>query len=67
MTENKMFNKIRCKTCIGSGRVMGGGMIIHDCDDCEGTGKLYIPIDNSSIDPDFNNKKKHKDKDVHAR
>ena len=28
----------RCKICIGSGKMMGGGMIMCDCDACYGTG-----------------------------
>lgn len=31
---------IRCKTCGGSGKVMGGGMMFHDCITCDGEGKL---------------------------
>ena len=34
--------KKRCIACTGSGRVMGGGMMMQDCDDCDGTGKIYI-------------------------
>lgn len=30
----------RCLICQGSGRVMGGGMIFHDCKDCDGFGKI---------------------------
>jgi|GEM_PF-1447192 hypothetical protein len=34
--------KVRCNTCVGSGRIMGGGMMQQDCDDCDGRGKIYI-------------------------
>lgn len=30
----------RCKSCLGSGRVMGGGMIFKDCEHCDGDGKI---------------------------
>lgn len=36
------MNKIRCKPCNGSGKVMGGGMMLADCDNCDGVGKLYV-------------------------
>jgi hypothetical protein len=32
----------RCSTCVGSGKVMGGGMLYSDCDVCDGTGKLIV-------------------------
>ncbi len=35
--------KQRCKACSGSGKVMGGGMIFNECDECEGKGKIYVP------------------------
>jgi hypothetical protein len=34
--------KIRCKPCGGSGRVMGGGMMLADCETCDGAGKIYV-------------------------
>ena len=34
--------KVRCNTCVGSGKVMGGGMMQQDCDECDGRGKLFI-------------------------
>ena len=34
------MSKKRCSDCGGSGRVMGGGMINHDCDTCFGSGKV---------------------------
>ena len=30
----------RCKYCSGSGRMMGGGMLMKDCDQCNGKGKI---------------------------
>lgn len=30
----------RCTPCAGSGKVMGGGMLFNDCDNCYGTGKI---------------------------
>ena len=35
----------RCIPCSGSGKVMGGGCIPADCDECEGKGKVLIPDD----------------------
>lgn len=32
---------VRCLTCAGSGKVMGGGMMYRECENCEGAGKLY--------------------------
>jgi RecJ-like exonuclease len=42
--------KQRCLCCVGSGKVMGGGMLYSDCDKCDGTGKIYVdePIDQNS-------------------
>lgn len=34
--------KVRCNTCVGSGKIMGGGMMQQDCDDCDGRGKIFI-------------------------
>lgn len=31
----------RCSICIGTGTVMGGGMMMEDCRHCDGTGKIY--------------------------
>lgn len=39
---------MRCRTCQGSGQVMGGGMIYHDCLDCDGEGKIEKPEDEIS-------------------
>lgn len=36
------MTKVRCNTCVGSGKVMGGGMMQQDCDDCDGRGKIFI-------------------------
>jgi len=33
--------EVRCISCNGSGQIMGGGMIFHDCEKCEGVGKVY--------------------------
>lgn len=34
--------RVRCNSCVGSGKVMGGGMMYVDCDACDGKGKIYI-------------------------
>lgn len=34
------MERIRCSTCAGSGQVMGGGMMMWDCDHCDGKGKI---------------------------
>ena len=45
--------KKRCLACVGSGKVMGGGMMMHDCEVCDGLGKIFV-----ADDPiDFLNKK----------
>lgn len=33
------MSKQRCIPCGGSGKVMGGGMMLQNCDHCEGSGK----------------------------
>lgn len=38
-----MQNRERCQPCTGSGRVMGGGMIIKDCLECSGKGYIIVP------------------------
>jgi RecJ-like exonuclease len=48
MNNTEGFVKIRCKNCVGSGKVMGGGMLMADCDECEGVGKLYIKKEDKS-------------------
>jgi len=30
----------RCHTCVGSGEIMGGGMMMRDCPQCHGAGKI---------------------------
>lgn len=35
----------RCIPCYGSGKVMGGGCILVDCDHCDGAGKVQLPED----------------------
>jgi RecJ-like exonuclease len=34
------MNKIRCKVCIGTGSILGGGMMMKDCYECDGSGKI---------------------------
>lgn len=41
--------KRRCMSCNGSGRVMGGGMMMHDCDNCEGRGKIEVVDDDMTF------------------
>ena len=36
------MKKTRCNVCNGSGKVMGGGMMIKDCDECDGLGYGYL-------------------------
>jgi len=36
------MTKRRCIPCGGSGRVMGGGMLMTDCDHCDGIGKVVV-------------------------
>lgn len=35
---------MRCNICIGSGKVMGGGMIFHSCMICAGSGKIELDL-----------------------
>ncbi len=35
----------RCINCAGSGQVMGGGMLIKTCHECDGAGKIKEPED----------------------
>lgn len=30
----------RCQPCHGSGRLMSGGMVFKDCENCQGKGKI---------------------------
>lgn len=39
------MNTERCKVCIGSGEIMGGGMMMKKCYECSGTGRMVIPED----------------------
>lgn len=32
----------RCFTCGGTGKIMGGGMIMKDCHTCDSTGKIEV-------------------------
>lgn len=32
----------RCPVCVGGGEIMGGGMIMKDCPNCDGYGTLDI-------------------------
>lgn len=61
--------KVRCKPCNGSGKVMGGGMLLSDCDSCDGVGKTYPLAEHKEIKLDKENKhyKKaiNKIKDLH--
>lgn len=36
------MKKLRCNICYGSGQIMGGGMIMQPCDNCDGVGKISI-------------------------
>jgi hypothetical protein len=36
------MTKKRCIPCGGSGRVMGGGMMMTDCEYCNGAGKVEL-------------------------
>lgn len=40
MIKGIIMERIRCSTCAGSGQVMGGGMMMWDCDSCDGAGKI---------------------------
>lgn len=54
---------VRCAMCYGSGRVMGGGMIQQDCEECDGLGKIPIDAYNQAIseikalDPNMNDER----------
>ena len=39
------MKKTRCNVCNGSGKVMGGGMMMRKCYECSGTGRVVIPED----------------------
>ena len=36
-----MVDSVRCPTCVGSGEIMGGGMMMMDCPRCDGLGKIF--------------------------
>lgn len=36
---------MRCASCYGSGKIMGGGMIMKSCDQCNGHGKIEVADD----------------------
>lgn len=40
----------RCIHCQGSGKIMGGGMMLQDCDECYGSGKVEIVDEANDID-----------------
>lgn len=40
-----LLQEKRCLTCQGSKEIMGGGMMMKKCPDCEGVGKLYVAND----------------------
>lgn len=40
----------RCTFCGGSGKIMGGGMMMQDCDECYGTGKVEIIDEDKELD-----------------
>jgi hypothetical protein len=50
----------RCDICVGSGKVMGGGMMIHDCEKCLGVGKLAPANDKVIMDKDSESYKRAK-------
>lgn len=53
---------IRCNTCQGSKIVMGGGMMMKECDDCGGTGKRFKGTEKeleSEIKRNIGKSKKH--------
>jgi RecJ-like exonuclease len=39
---------VRCNRCVGTGEIMGGGMMMQDCVACDGSGK----IDDSPVPDD---------------
>lgn len=50
----------RCKSCLGSGQIMGGGMInTLDCPQCNGTGKpIIIDYEKAKQTKSYSNAKK---------
>lgn len=53
--------KKRCIPCGGSGKVMGGGMMLVDCDHCDGIGKIIIIEEPNYLAKDTDSYKKAKD------
>lgn len=35
-----MVDYVRCHVCVGSGQIMGGGMMTQTCPECSGRGKF---------------------------
>lgn len=52
--------KKRCIPCGGSGKVMGGGMMLADCDECDGYGKIIIKEEPDYLAKDSDSYKKAK-------
>lgn len=42
---------MRCRSCNGSKRILGGGFVYQDCPNCNGTGKI---VDQELNDIDHN-------------
>jgi hypothetical protein len=58
----RQFNgHTRCLMCIGSGRMMGGGMLEQDCDGCHGRGftSKDVNFDMASKDIKIDKNSKH--------
>ena len=56
INQNQVDTQGHCRICYGSGRIMGGGMLLKDCPKCGGTGKhfedaisLDKPIENQPL------------------
>ena len=52
----------RCSICVGSGTVMGGGMMMEDCRNCDGSGKVYEIESKELMNKESEEYKKAKDK-----
>lgn len=44
------MDEIRCGTCVGSGDIMGGGMMMIECPACNGLGVLSVQPTNVDIE-----------------
>lgn len=44
-----MKNFKRCIPCAGSGKLLGGGCVIVDCDNCDGRGKIEVIEDDIEL------------------